>query len=72
MRTKLAVVGATALVLTLTLGWYQVGAVVLAAYVVWTCVRTPIERRDRLRQVDPGWHRHRTYDHEGRPTDGQD
>lgn len=61
MRVKLALVAAGALVLALVTGWYQVAVLVLAGYVVWTWVRIPIERRDRLRQVDPSWHRNRRY-----------
>jgi hypothetical protein len=72
MRNTLAVVGATALVLALALGHPEVAVLVLAGYVVWMWVRIPLERRDRLRQVDPTWHRGRTYDHHGRPNERDD
>ena len=72
MRIKLALAGGTGLALTLALGWYQVAACLVAAYAVWMCVRVPLERRDRLRQVDPTWHRGATYDRRGRRTDGTD
>jgi flagellar biosynthesis component FlhA len=69
MRKSLAVVGATVVVLALVIGRPEVAVVGIALYVVWMVVRIPIERRDRLRQVDPGWHRDRHYDETGEPTD---
>jgi len=72
MRVKLALVAAGGLVLALVEGWYQVGVLVLGGYIVWTWIRIPIERRQRLRQIDPGWHRGRFYDRHGGAHDGQD
>lgn len=72
MRIKLAAVGATAVALALLTGQCQAAVLALAAYVVWMYVRIPIERRARLRQVDPTWHRGRHYDTEGNPTDDQE
>jgi hypothetical protein len=65
MRNTLAVAGATGLTLALVLGHYEVAVVIFCAYVLWTWVRPSLERRDRLRQVDPGWHRKVEYDHRG-------
>lgn len=59
MRVKLALIAAAGLVLALVTGWYSVAVVIFAGYVAWTWVRIPLERRDRLRSVDPDWHRNR-------------
>lgn len=72
MRIKLAVIGATMLVLALALGYVRVAVVIFVVYVGWTWVRIPLERRDRLRQVDPTWHRGRRYDSNGGVRDEQD
>lgn len=69
MRIKLALAGGTGLVLALVEGWYQVCVVIFVCYVGWTWLRIPIERRTRLRQIDPTWHRGREYDREGDPQD---
>lgn len=65
MRIKLALAGGTGLVLALLGGQYQVAVLIFCGYVAWTYIRIPIERRSRLRQVDPTWHRGKEYDDAG-------
>lgn len=69
MRSTLALIGGTALVLALVTGHAVLAVPVFVGYVVWMFIRIPIERRARLRQVDPSWHRGRRYDDRGEPTD---
>lgn len=58
-------VGTTTVVLAMIMHWYVVLVVSFAAYVVWMFVRIPLERRTRLCQIDPTWHRGRRYLNDG-------
>lgn len=56
LKTRLALTGIVALGVSLLAGWYWIAAGTLVAYVVWTWVRIPLERRTR--HAREGWEYH--------------